>query len=121
MMAGKAENRARGAKKDRGEYLGSSVGKKTRQRPENRPDELWRLEDHVCQVCFCRILSRKTDDGRLFRCSGCGLSVIAHAPSAICACGLKMKTGRDLGVRCVRNDAPSPEAPAEIVARQVVT
>lgn len=81
---------------------------------------VWHIEDHVCRVCFSRVLSQPGDDGRVWRCSGCGAEGHGRSASTICACGLKLKNGRDLGVRCVVNDAPSPEAPVEVVARQVV-
>lgn len=87
-----------------------------------KAEEVWRIEDHVCRVCFSRVLSRPGEDGgRLYRCSGCGTEAVGHAASSICACGLKLKNGRDLGVRCVVNESPSPEAPVQVVARQVVT
>lgn len=75
----------------------------------------------MCRVCFSRIVSRPGEDGRIYRCSGCGLETTGHSPSVLCACGMKLHNGHNLGVRCVTNEAPTPEAPAEVVARQVVT
>ena len=80
----------------------------------------WYLTDHVCRVCFGRVLCYvHFDRRRTYRCSCCGLSVEGKSEAAICACGIRLKNGRDAGVRCVPNDERSPENPAEIVARQV--
>jgi len=99
-----------------GSYLGS------RRKPPRQPDDdAWRIEDHVCRVCFSRILSRAMGDGsRQYRCANCSVAGEGRTPAVICSCGLKMRGGKDLGVRCVRNDKPTPEAPAEIIARQVM-
>lgn len=87
-----------------------------------RRSHSWAIEDHVCRICFSRILSMPAEGrGRIYRCAGCGEQATSANPSSICACGIKLKNGRDLGVRCVINDAPSPEAPVQVVARQVVT
>lgn len=122
-MGTEAENRAVAAPEGGQTYDGATIGQKRHQRPAKRPhgDEGWRIEDHACRVCFSRIVSRPADGGRVYRCSGCGLEASGHTPSVICACGLKFKNGHSMGVRCVLNDAPTPEAPAEVVARQVVT
>jgi len=48
------------------------------------------------------------------RCSECGL----HAEGGhrkLCACGVKLRTGKNAGLRCVRNPDIRPEAPAEII------
>lgn len=84
----------------------------------SRPDELYRLEPHVCLVCFGPVLSRK-DQGerRLFRCGSCGVEGVG-TPRSICACGSRIAT-RDAGIRCVPNPNPTPECPALIVAREI--
>lgn len=93
---------------------------------ENHQD--WRLEPHVCAVCFSRVASRPADDGssrRLFACTSCGLEAVSSRPACVCACGLKMPRGGkrgvtsamvDMGVRCHPNAAKSPEFPALFVA-----
>lgn len=87
-----------------------------------KAQDVWRIEDHVCRICFSRVLSRPdSDGGRVYRCSGCGSRAVGHSPSLVCACGLKTRNGHNLGIRCIVNDAPSPEAPVQVVARQVVT
>lgn len=75
----------------------------------------WRLTDHVCRVCFGRVLERKGDDGStIVRCANCGVE--AHGqPKAICCCGVKTKKGRLAGLRCMRNPEPTPEQPAELI------
>lgn len=88
----------------------------------SRAREEWRLEAHVCRVCFGRIASREADDDgkRLYRCANCGLEAEGHKPSALCACGAKLRKGKnqwvDAGLRCHPNQQKSPEFPAEIVA-----
>lgn len=80
----------------------------------------WHLEDHVCRRCFGRLVSKPAHGGhRLYRCTNCGFEAEGGCSSVVCACGLKTKQGKDLGVRCVPNDQRSAEAPSEIVARQV--
>lgn len=89
-----------------------------------RAREEWRLEPHVCRACFGRLVSRPADDAdegqRLYHCSNCGLEAEGHKPSALCACGTKLRKGKgqfvDAGLRCHENSAKSPEFPAEIVA-----
>ena len=81
----------------------------------------WELTDHVCRVCFGRILRRKTDDGErlVYRCANCGTESEGRRETVLCCCGIKLKTGTDAGIRCVVNDNRSPECPSEIVAEQV--
>lgn len=87
--------------------------------------DLWNLENHVCQVCFGRILSRPvpTTDGapnphRLYRCADCGVEKEGTTPAVICTCGFKVKGRTNLGLRCEPNTGKTPEFPAEIIARQ---
>lgn len=81
---------------------------------------LWNLTDHVCRACMGRVVRRRTADGggllRYYRCTNCGAETRARTVSSLCACGIKLNTGRDAGIRCVRNDNPRPECPSEIVA-----
>jgi hypothetical protein len=79
-------------------------------------DELlaWRLTDHVCRVCFGRVLSRTTATGIVVRCANCGTELVGEPVSHLCCCGLKTSAGKDAGLRCRRNEAPSPEQPAEL-------
>lgn len=85
-----------------------------------KSDDLeWRIEAHVCRICFGRVASRKTFEGRmLYRCTNCGVEREGQAPDVICSCGIKLKTKIDAGIRCVVNEQRSPESPSEIVARQ---
>lgn len=81
--------------------------------------ELWELTDHVCRACFGRIvLSADAGPGRRYRCTNCGLEAIGRDPACVCACGLRLKNGKDAGLRCERNGAPTPEFPSEVVACQ---
>jgi hypothetical protein len=80
---------------------------------------LWSIEDHVCRCCFGRVLMRETfDRKRVYRCSNCGVEREGLQPSAICACGIKLKTNVDAGVRCKTSTTRTPEFPSEIVAAQ---
>lgn len=81
-------------------------------------NELWAVTDHVCQACFGRVLSRPLGDGqnRAYRCSNCGATGDGRSPSVICACGMKLKGGRLMGLHCVPNSAPTPEFPAQVIA-----
>lgn len=66
------------------------------------------------------MLVRETfDRRRVYRCAGCGIEKEGRSESAICSCGIKLKTGVDAGIRCIDNKEKSPEWPAEIVAAQV--
>ncbi len=56
---------------------------------------------------------------RVYRCATCGTEATAARASAICCCGIKMRTGRNAGIRCMPNPERTPEVPAEIVAEQV--
>ena len=84
----------------------------------------WRLEPHVCRVCFSRIVSKpaddEDDDKRVYVCTCCGLQAEGHRASSLCACGTKIRKGKgqlvDAGLRCHKNQAKSPEFPAEYVA-----
>jgi hypothetical protein len=79
----------------------------------------WYFTDHVCRACFGRVMVHiHFDRRRTYRCTCCGLTAEGKSEAAICACGIKLKTGRDAGVRCVPNKERRPESPSEIVARQ---
>jgi len=99
----------------------------------------WSLTNHCCRICFSRIMqAERPGGGYFYRCTGCGSAGEGNHPKVICSCGLKIKTvtrreifrggragtekvhgQRDMGVRCIVNDAVCPENPFEIVARQV--
>lgn len=89
----------------------------------------WSLVDHICRVCFGRVLEGPAGAGweagaHRYRCSNCALEAIARHATCICCCGEKIKghgrnAERDAGVRCTRNPDPTPEFPSEIVAGQL--
>lgn len=82
-------------------------------------ESVWRLEPHVCRVCFGRIVSRAADqDGkRLYRCACCGVSEPGASARVLCSCGVKLNA-RSAGIRCEPNKNKTAEFPFEIVARQ---
>lgn len=64
---------------------------------------------------------RETFDRRkIYRCAGCGIEKEGKSPSAICACGIKLKTNIDAGIRCQVAENPTPEFPAQITASMAV-
>lgn len=77
----------------------------------------WVLENHVCAVCCGRVVSQKSDDGKIYRCSNCGHQGIGRV-GAVCCCGIKIRS-RNAGIRCMPNPEVTPEWPSEIVAKQV--
>lgn len=100
----------------------ANVSKNHASAHEREENSSWRLEPHVCRVCFSRISSRKHGDARLYQCTNCGLEGIGHKPSVVCSCGLKIRKSKgdgrtaatfaDAGVRCHENKAISPEFPS---------
>jgi hypothetical protein len=83
----------------------------------------WRIEPHVCRVCFGRVVSRELDEeagDRQYVCTNCGLEAKGHRVACLCACGTKVRKGKgafvDAGLRCHENNAKSPEFPALYVA-----
>ncbi|MBB5456767.1 DNA-directed RNA polymerase subunit RPC12/RpoP [Paraburkholderia sp. Cpub6] len=86
----------------------------------NDSDTYWQLSEHCCRACFGRVLVADSPDGRSrYRCAQCGARGEGRDASIICCCGIRLKTGADAGVRCMLNDAPSPEWTSEVVAGQV--
>jgi hypothetical protein len=76
----------------------------------------WRISDHVCRICLGRVLVTTNPDGtETARCSNCDIEADGDH-RAICACGLKLKSGKSAGLRCVRNPNPTGEMPSRIVA-----
>lgn len=82
--------------------------------------EVWRIEHHVCQRCFGRVLSRgeHPERQRLYRCADCGLEAHGASAHAICSCGMKLGGKTDLGIRCVPNTQKTEEFLVEICAQQ---
>jgi len=88
---------------------------------KREPVQGWVITDHICRICFSRVLMREAFDRRkTYRCAGCGVEAEGHHETAVCCCGIKLKTGVDAGIRCAINTERSPEWPAEITATQAV-
>lgn len=88
-------------------------------KPIREPAHGWEFTEHACRVCFGRIMVREAFDRRkTYRCSVCETQADGHTEAAVCCCGIKLKTGVDAGIRCQRAEAPTPEFPARITARQ---
>lgn len=98
----------------------------TERRPKLADHERtgWEITDHVCRVCFGRVLMRETfDRKRVFRCANCGTENEGRDARVICSCGIAVRGKNcrvhDVGVRCVPNSQVTPENPNEIVAQQM--
>lgn len=90
-------------------------------RKAREPVAGWQITDHVCRVCFGRVLMRETFDRRqVYRCSNCGAEAEGKTPAVVCSCGIRLKTGHDAGIRCQVNADRSPEWPSEITAAQAI-
>lgn len=77
---------------------------------------LWKLSPHVCRLCLGRIMVRDNADGsETARCSCCG-AMGEGGPESICACGMKLKSGKSAGLKCAPNPSKSPDLPHEYVA-----
>lgn len=83
------------------------------------PAQGWAITPHISRCCFARVLVRETfERKRVYRCSCCDIEVEGRTEAAICACGIKLKTGVDAGIRCQVSESPSPEFPSRITAVQ---
>jgi hypothetical protein len=86
----------------------------------DQPPFHWTIADHICRVCLSRVLQRTTFDRRkVYRCSNCETEAEGEGPQVICCCGMKVRNGRDMGIRCVANPRRTPESPGRVVAAQV--
>lgn len=85
-------------------------------------DPVWRLEPHVCRVCFSRLVSASLvgrKDWRRYHCPNCGATADGTTPAVVCGCGVRVPK-RDgsagstpkAGLHCVKNSAPTPEFPS---------
>lgn len=82
-------------------------------------EHLYAVREHACRICFGRILTRVDERGnQTQRCSECGTEVVGKV-QALCCCGVKLKNGKDAGLRCRPNPEVSPEVPAEIIVMRV--
>lgn len=80
----------------------------------------WEITDHLCRNCYGRILetTKQVSSGfvKEVRCSNCGFSAVGPA-TRLCWCGHKLPGGRNAGLRCQKNESPTPEMPGEIIVR----
>ena len=79
----------------------------------------WAITDHLCRICFGRLMSRKLENGRLVvKCAECAAAV-EGSNLDLCCCGVALQSGANAGLRCMKNDARTPEQPQEIIVRHV--
>ena len=99
---------------------GASLRQEQEQSVLNGPPR-WVLVDHVCRVCFGRVLQLSTFDRRhkVYRCSSCETELQGDGVQVLCACGIKVRGNRDAGIRCIKNPRRTPENPAQVVAEQI--
>lgn len=76
--------------------------------------------DHACRACFGRLGNEVIDGKRtgIVRCMECGFEGKGHL--SVCACGTKLRTGLDAGLRCIRNPDVTADMPNEIIVRSAV-
>jgi len=74
------------------------------------PKDEWKITDHVCRICFGRVLARGTQA----RCADCGTEV-EGGHRHLCWCGAKLRDGKDARLRCKRNTEITPELPMEVI------
>lgn len=85
----------------------------------------WTITDHVCRVCYGRVLTRTTEAGTEARCACCGLShtvatdqrAVAHR--SICACSTQPRGAGKVRMQCVPNPCRTPEVPVEIAVIEI--
>ena len=78
------------------------------------------FQPHACRVCFGRILTVVHPDGRKVQmCYECGIQVESDDVHDLCCCGVKLRNGKDAGLRCVPNPEQSPENPSAFIIKQV--
>ena len=77
------------------------------------------LTDHVCRCCLGRIVEEVSNSKRtgVFRCADCGTELKGNI-EALCCCGLRYRTGKNAGFRCIKNYDKTPEIPSEIVVKK---
>lgn len=81
----------------------------------------WKLTDHLCRVCFGRVLVRTTTSGmKVYLCSNCETEAEGVSSKVLCACGLQIGK-KDAGIRCHINTSIKPEDPGIVVASQVTS
>ncbi|WP_161548757.1 hypothetical protein [Pseudomonas sp. Q1] len=91
----------------------------------------WKLEPHVCKICFGRMASRLAEQGLVeLLCTNCGATSKQERITAACCCSIVLRkrnsSGRsggqmiDAGIRCIPNPARSSEFPSMYIAQQIV-
>lgn len=79
----------------------------------------WILVDHACRICLGRLLVRTGDNGEKYvKCAECETEV-RGSHSALCCCGAKAHDKVPVGLRCQRNDTPTPESPSRVMVKYV--
>ncbi|BBL75446.1 hypothetical protein [Methylomagnum ishizawai] len=81
----------------------------------NHEDAGWFLVEHACRICSGRLLWRPgPNGGGQARCAECGAKAVGE-PRNLCWCGAKTATGKNAGLRCVRNPERTPQNPNEVI------
>lgn len=81
--------------------------------------ERWSVVDHLCRICFGRLMIRRAESGKLVvKCAECD-AAIEGSHLDICCCGVTLQSGANAGLRCMKNEARTPEQPQAIIVRHV--
>lgn len=88
--------------------------------PSQDDPQRWTLTAHCCRICFGRVLTRTTFDGRkIYICSNCETTIEGDGPQCLCCCGIKLRKSVDAGIRCTVNPNRTPENVSVILAEQL--
>ncbi len=80
---------------------------------------MWDISDHVCRHCMGRVLIRRSQIGVTARCADCGAEATGSV-EALCACGVTLTSGANVGLRCrraARDEAVAGCSEIEVVMR----
>lgn len=79
----------------------------------------WELIDHMCRLCYGRLLRRNDGQGRqVIHCAECDAEVSGQVEH-LCVCGARTPNGRYLlGLRCGVNPEQSAASPMRMVVVQ---
>jgi len=80
-----------------------------------QPQHGFYLTNHVCGVCFGRVLVTALHHMTVYACADCGRNAEAHIAN-LCACGTKYPNGRAIGIKCKPNPNISPMSPCQFIA-----
>ena len=75
---------------------------------------MWKITPHVCRRCLGWVVT----DGRRHKCARCAAE--AAAVDGICVCGVRLRTGKDAGLRCTARPATVSGYGADVGVASIV-